>query len=474
MSTNQQKSSGNAGGGLVSALKSLMPVQYDQYKYFLESLVYEGKDKKKIEITKENIQEIIIERDFEYDVMPFLLIKGAVQDITAVKIAMGLPDGTMHVKLSKAVPNFGNKNIESYTSGAAAQKQYINKKICIDESFQIFMDDKSIKMYEKFAGRVTDDSAPADALKAKSQHDNEEKLNVALIKKDHIIKPKKIINCVIPGGASIASMIGLGLSQAGISNVLMTPPDNTAGNQSPILVPPMTLLDYLDFINQTRGIYNTKYRFFQDFKRNYFLDSSGKCNAFEKKEPKKINIFINSYGQEGSKTYGSTVINKTTNTGESNSEGEEYALTLPQNSIKITTNSAFNKETKFSSILSANFRGNTEEKSQIEGVPGYDNTVIKNNVYANEYILKSEAHSASESNCIIRMNLVDVDIDLFTPNKEYIVKFGNPTYEELSGNYRLVKLSTVLQKASGEFSMFAVAELRRVPGSKKAGEETKK
>ncbi|MGL6099492.1 MAG: hypothetical protein ACRC0G_07690 [Fusobacteriaceae bacterium] len=473
VSNQTKKSSGSTmGGGLVSAIKKLIPPTYDQYKYFVESLVYEGKDKKKITIEKENISEVIIERDFEYDVMPFLIIKGAVQDITAVKIAMGLPEGTMHLKITKAVPNFSNKNLHSYPSAKPAQKQYINKKVCIEESFQIFMDDKSIKMYEKFAGRVTADSPPSSALKTKADHDNEEPINVALIKKEHITKPKKIINCVIPAGASISSMVGLGLSRAGVSNVLMSPPDNKAGNQSTILVPPMTLLDYLDFVNQTRGIYNTKYRFFQDFKRSYFLDSSGKCTAYEKKEPKVINIFITSFGQEGSKTYGSRVVNKTTDTGESNSAGEEYSLTIPQNSVKITTNSAFNKENKFSSILSANFRGNTESKSEIGGVPGYDNTIIKNNVYANEFIVKSEAYAASENTCIIRLNLIDVDMDIFTPNKEYVIKFGNPTYEELSGNYRLVKLSTILQKESGEFTMYSVCEMRRVPGSKIAGEKT--
>ncbi|MGL5744650.1 MAG: hypothetical protein ACRCXX_05825 [Cetobacterium sp.] len=464
MSVKKKESSGSSSGGLISGLKSLLPLEYQQHKYFLEEdIIYIGKDNKKTFINKELIKEIIIERDFEYDVMPFLLVKGSVQDLTAVRIAMGLPEGTMHVKVSKAIPNFNNKNISTYKSGAPADKQFINKKMYIDESFQIFMDNQSIKMYEKFAGRRTDTSAPSDALSKKSEHDNEEPLEVALIKKDHIMSPKKIINCVIPAGATIADMVGFGLSQAGISNILMSKPDNSTGNTKAILVPPMNILDYFDFINQTRGIYNTKYRFFQDFKRTYFLDSGGKCNAFEKKEIKKVNIFINSHGQEGSKTYGSLPINKSTNTGESTSEGEEVAISVPDTGIKISTNSAFNKEIKFSSILSANFRGSDTESSSIDGVSGYDNTIVKTNVYSNPFILKSEAHAASESNCVIRMNLMDIDADIFTPNKQYVVKFGNPSYDDLSGDYRLVKLSTVLQRASDEFTMFAIAEFRKVP-----------
>ena len=101
--------------------------------------------------------------------------------------------------------------------------------------------------------------------------------------------------------------------------------------------------------------------------------------------------------------------------------------------------------------------------ANVKGMDGYENTVIKRNIYTNPYLNAGESRAVGESNIIIRATLIDIDIDAFTPNKEYIFQFGNPNYADLQGAYRLIKVTTMLERASDEFTMYALAEFRKVP-----------
>ena len=458
--TNNQASS---GGGLVSQAKKNQDPEYKQYKYFLdEDIVYTDKKGSPLYINKELIKVIIIERDYENSNMPFIMLRGGVQDTTLLRIASGSPEGNMNIKISKAIPGFDSKDRGDYQSGEPANLQYINKQPYINDTFQVMMEDQSIRMYEKFASRVTNSNPVEDEIKDKTERNNEEPLNVGLIKKEHMTRIKAIINTIIPAGVSTTDVLAFFFSEGGFSNILLSKPDNPSNNKD-LVIPPMSFLDALKYYNQLRGIYYSRYRFFQDFKRTYMLDTSGKCTAYEKKEPKKVIIFITSYGQKGSGTYGMATMNKTSNTGASTAEGEELTLTLPQNNIDIKTDAAFSKEINFSSIYSINMRDASTIGSKVKGIEGYENTVIRRNIYTNPYLNAGESRAASENNIIIRVTLIDIDIDAFTPNKEYVFQFGNPSYADLQGTYRLIKVTTMLERASDEFTMYALSEFRKVP-----------
>ena len=463
---NLRKSSGkpdSGNEGLVSKAKKNQIPEYKQYKYFLESdLVYTDKKGKSLSINKELIKVIIIERDYEYSNLPFIMIRGGVQDTTLLRIATGLPDGNMHLKISKGVPGFDNKNSESYNGGENASSQYINKQPYIDDTFQVMMEDQSLRLYEKFASKDTNTTSNEDTVKDNTERNNEEVMNIGLVKKEHLSRPKTIINTIVPAGTSTLDILAFFFSEAGFNNVLISKPQNINNNKD-LIIPPMTFLDALAYYNQLRGIYTSRYRFFQDFKRTYMLDTSGKCTAYEKKEPMKIIMFVNSYGQDSSKTYGMGTLNKTSNTGASLAERQELTLSIPQNNVDIKTDGAFAKEKNFSSIYSINMRNASTIGANVKGMDGYENTVIRRNIYTNPYLNAGESRAVGESNIVIRVTLIDIDIDAFTPNKEYIFQFGSANYADLQGSYRLIKVTTMLERNSDEFSMYALAEFRKVP-----------
>ena len=463
---NLKKSSGKPDSGkegLISQAKKNTAPEYKQYKYFLDDdLVYTDKKGKSLSINRELIKVIIIERDYENNNLPFIIVRGGVQDTTLLRIATGVPDGNIHLKISKGVPGFDNKNTDGYKSGESASAQYINKLSYIDDTFQVMMEDQSLRLYQKFADRDTNSSSNEDEVKDDKERNNEEPLNIGLVKKEHLSRPKTIINTIVPAGTSTLDILAFFFSEAGFSNVLISKPQNQANNKD-LIIPPMNFLEAIAYYNQLRGIYTSRYRFFQDFKRTYMLDTSGKCNAYEKKEPKKIIIFVNSYGQDSSYTYGMGTMNKTSNTGASSAERQELTLLLPQNSVNIKTYGAFAKERNFSSIFSINMRNSSTIGANVKGMDGYENTVIKRNIYTNPYLNAGESRAVGESNIIIRATLIDIDIDAFTPNKEYVFQFGNPNYADLQGAYRLIKVTTMLERASDEFTMYALAEFRKVP-----------
>lgn len=463
---NLKKSSGKPDSGkegLISQAKKNTAPEYKQYKYFLEDdLVYTDKKGKSLSINRELIKVIIIERDYENNNLPFIIVRGGVQDTTLLRIATGVPDGNIHLKISKGVPGFDNKNTDGYKNGESASAQYINKLPYIDDTFQVMMEDQSLRLYQKFADRDTNSSSSEDEVKDDKERNNEEPLNIGLVKKEHLSRPKTIINTIIPAGTSTLDILAFFFSEAGFSNVLISKPQNQANNKD-LIIPPMNFLEAIAYYNQLRGIYTSRYRFFQDFKRTYMLDTSGKCNAYEKKEPKKIIIFVNSYGQDSSYTYGMGTMNKTSNTGASSAERQELTLSLPQNSVNIKTYGAFAKERNFSSIFSINMRNSSTIGANVKGMDGYENTIIKRNIYTNPYLNAGESRAVGESNIIIRATLIDIDIDAFTPNKEYVFQFGNPNYADLQGAYRLIKVTTMLERASDEFTMYALAEFRKVP-----------
>lgn len=463
---NLKKSSGKSDSGnegLVSKAKKNKAPEYNQYKYFIdEDLTYTDKKGKSLFINKELIKVVIIERDYERGNMPFLIIRGGVQDTTLLRIATGLPDGNMYLKISKGIPGFDNQNSGDYNSTEPASKQYINKKPYIDDTFQVLMQDQSLRLYEKFASKDTNTTSNEDEIKDKDERNNEESMAIGLVKKEHLTRTKSIINAIIPAGTPTIDVLAFFFSEAGFTNVLISNPENAKNNKD-LIIPPMNFLEALAYYNQLRGIYYSRYRFFQDFKRVYMLDTSGKCTAYEKKEPMKVIMFINSYGQDSSSTYGMATLNKTSNTGASSSEREELTLSIPQNNIDIKSDGAFSKERNFSSIYSVNMRDTNIIGTNVKGVEGYDNTIIRRNIYTNPYLNSAESRAVGESNIIITVTLIDIDIDAFTPNKEYIFQFGNPNYVDLQGSYRLIKVTTMLERASDEFSMYALAEFRKVP-----------
>lgn len=396
------------------------------YKYKSEVYIIDAGTKEPIKVNPENVQAFVVENDYVNNFFPILKLNLAVSHDTMFKVKNNKEKIKIRVITKKFTNNINSKNNFD-------DKNY-SYTLVFDKIFQPF----NINITPLTKNRI-------DLLKQGNQvTDAEEILEIYLFNLDHLNMNKSIINDVITN-CYIQDVLGYIFNYVKLENILMQLPDNKTYYTSDIIIPPLNFRNTIELLQNVYGIYKKGLRQYLDFDIYYLLNED-----FNSEMPQKINdfetVFIN---------IGETENNKSFNVGSYKDNKQKcYIVNLPNN-IEFSTESEFSKEIdgniyeifNYNNILNSvkynngKFQfdsGSLEYKLNIKGYEdGRNKTKFLYNPNDNDYLNETIVHNKEKSDVILNFEVDNTNLDIFKPNKKYIVNFEdysiglkyNGTYE---------------------------------------------
>lgn len=297
----------------------------------------------------------------------------------------------------------------------------------INATFSTFMDIDSSGYAKK------EDKSRKSTDKTSSSQDDLPLLNnpleLFLFNDDYVSKLKGDVNFVL-SNANVSTCIAYILSKLGISNVLMSPLDNTK-SYSPFVMPEMDGITALTYLDQNYGLYKSGSLIYFGLDRGYILNCKAGCTAYARNEIQKTNFLISENTGNGPSYIG---------TVRSNSADAEYNIALNESSVFVRSTSGINNvlngvdakvvNTNTSSITSS------ESKAATKNGVSYHNTMISDG--DNAYLASTYTTQQYFLNTIISITMDGINIDAISPNKEFSFIFEESSKNKMyKGKYRI-------------------------------------
>ena len=213
-----------------------------------------------------------------------------------------------------------------------------------------------------------------------------------------------------------------------------------------ILIPPVsTRKEFIDYIFKTDHFYNTDYLFFMDFKKSYLLSRDGRGISNSDDSSNDVYIDIKSLSNDSSYYDGIDIINNSyylyVNPANSN-------VIVPDGISKIVNRLVVVEDDRDLQLLDIALNSNFDNTIKDMFIRSYNGSIVKNEL--------------EQSNVIVEISKKQTDGYSFTPNKVYTVhNFGN--YGKYNGKFILSgKKEYFRVTANGEFMSTCYLALRRV------------
>lgn len=245
-----------------------------------------------------------------------------------------------------------------------------------------------------------------------------------LWKEGHVEALRKIVNNVY-SNTDILSVLIQCFNEYGIDSLLISPPDNKT-QYSQIIIPPLNLMNLPSFIDENYGLYYRGTTFFYDFRCLYVLNKNGICDAYEEGEYKRTIITIANSGDSDTKRVGVA----------EDPESEEYFIFGHSNNLRIKNPSKINDIINGGNMYIIDSRNaKTVDLSNPNDSQGTYR--VMEDKFGNSFNKGQYVSNILEENLKISIEFEDYDINIFTPNKEFVFNFTDSTKYKYSGTYRL-------------------------------------
>lgn len=217
----------------------------------------------------------------------------------------------------------------------------------------------------------------------------------------------------------------------GLKNILMSPTDNKLGIYK---IPYGHLGENIRLLNKYYGIYDTPYLFYMDFDTIYLIEKGKVGSTLKPNEFKAVSIYLE---KESSSTY--------IDTG---------CYIDNDNNMYIFNTSNFEISDKDSSIdyaMGGNIRtviaGTGEIKNDKIGDYDVERTVVVDTPKHHSQLI----YSIKEQKRNVVLQFTNIDLDVFTPNKKYIILPDETFYDakyDLKGDYRMLNSMIMLRRTN--------------------------
>lgn len=386
--------------------------------------------KETIKVDPSFVIELMMEKNFDTDYFPVTKLSMMLKVDVYKKIISEKDTVKIRLKLRKNLYDKNNK--------------FIKYSIIFNDLFCFFTDDETPLMEKEsleLARKVEGENSPTNY---------KEVYGFYLFKENEVTGCKKIVNEVISG--SIVDMAAFLFNKVGTKKVLMTPPDNTSISNN-VLIPALNVVQTFNYIEQKIGMYKKGMLLFFDYEHAYLIDKNYKCTAWKSNENKQTMIHIFNRNSQYTIANGSYV----------NQKEKTAILFTNTDSVKMNNNSIISNQLEGNKVVLITPSKNSNS-TIIQGGSTRGDTNIKVivNKDSNKYLVESEKTRLDEHNCTIQISFVDTDIETFTPNKEFVLKFEDLTInKKYGGKYRLASTLTIFKKDGKEFVSYTTCLLKR-------------
>lgn len=353
-----------------------------------------------------------------------------------------------YFELSIAVPNDIYRKMTSNNQKIKATFQLLKGKftqaITIDEnknnsfknalkgSFYVFMDETTPDLTESEQKAVE---------KSENQYGQLTTVRLLLYPYKYYKKFDLVVNTCLEDVTLVEALTYL-LTKCDIDNVLLSPPNNYK-KFSQFILTPISANQQIDRICNTYAIHKKGTLVFFGLDTLYLIDKQPKCTAYRTNEY-KITYIVMSSKSPTSKQIGGCYVNTSDKFNVLNAinltvknDNEYTSKTLGKNVVSVNSNGKISKTNK-------------KQTTRTKVVVQEDGNAITGSL----------KQSIKESKRILTVNFVDIDFNMITPNKQFIMTFDESIYKKYNGKYRLSKLVHTFIKEGDYFTISTNGEFR--------------
>lgn len=417
-------------------MAEILTTATDFYRYYFESFQIIIAGREPIEMRGLNINTFDIERDYDNDFFTILHVNLNLDAETYYAIMDNKLTTEFRIRLIKYVHDPNNPDNKTNISNS-----FNDKFIMFPTENDAFL---SKDLY-----KVTVDT--------KGENDRSTYLKTNfdfyLFRAKDVLKTKEIVNTVITS-ATMTDVLGFLLSKASANYVRMTPLDNKKVYNE-IILRPVSILENIVYLNQQYGFYNHGMLLFFDYYYTYLIDKRAECTSFKKNEYKEVIIIINKTSNPNSLTPGMYA----------DAEKRCYFVHATQESISLETSAIAEDQTvgNVYNVINAGSGSTTKVTPKVQQIGSGTNRALVNTT-DNIYATKELEYRKIENDYIVRIGLVDYDVNTFAPNKKYTLKFEDNAIQKTHGGaYRICKGVHSFTKQGDQYSAKGYIVLKRVP-----------
>lgn len=395
------------------------------YRYALTSFQILFNGEEPISINPAEIKSLSIEKDFDEDLYSILHVNVILKPTIYYKILKNKSTVKFRVRF------------DTYKYDKDKPENKIKKTI-FNEIFSIFLDESTPFFNEENYKKAE------DAQNGQMMTDFANSFDLFLFKDADVSAASNVINYVI-SSSNMQTVVAFLLSRVGVRKVLMAPFNNTS-SYNEIILPPLKLISELSYLEKMYGFYTDGSMIFFDFDCLYFINKSSACKAFRTNEYKQVVINIKKMSNNDAFTPGNYV----------DSENKKYYLNIPRDNVKLHTDTLIENQVNGSTLSILDTERNSistlDTASEVRG-SSTKNVIINN--YGNSYTNTDLQARKKENATIVSAMASDFDINIITPNKEFMFIYENTEYnKKFGGKHRISKAVFTFDKlANDEFSV---------------------
>ena len=406
-----------------------------KWKYKLEEFAIMG-DK----VPPERVTKIEIYSDYEKNAYPIIKIVVVLEASRYYTLLENKNDAKIHLRLQKYY-------------AINDEKEYSMADDFINDMFQLILDDNDQDLGD--LQRRNNASGDFKNMRVSDLNDANEASNEIelFLYKSDIVKAMntKSINQVYTG-VTVGDVVGHIFSEAGVDNVLMTPPDNT-DNIDTMMVPSMPLMSALRYVDSYHGLYKNGSMMFFDIDRTYVLNYRGACSAWEPDEIKDVQIIVPS----------ATKIHSTeTCTIERDDEPPKtFYIVADYRGLNIRNDSISNDIFSSNNIQYLSNYSGDHSTDRISRSDSNATTELRENRTENRYIGDTFTSQTGDTGNTIEVVLSDYDGDMVKPNKKFNLSFEDSSISKnFNSEYIVVNKNTSFIKDGDSFKISSVIRLK--------------
>jgi hypothetical protein len=394
----------------------------EQYNYKI-MLKYIDSTNVEVEIDSDQLQYILIDKDFDNLNMPVITLFGSIEKNILDDMIKHSDDNLVTLGI--------------YKYDATNQSDNITEKYFNDRFIYILNEDLS----------KTENIDNPDGIDSKTGNRQYKEVTLFLIQQDAVNNNRQTINGVYHN-ASMNSLILQSTNYLG--NMLLEPISyDTKFDQ--VIIPPIdSISNYIRYLNDNLGtFYDSPYRFFIDFDTTYLVSSSGNAIRARNQYIYTIVIDIKEIDVNVSEEAGAYV----------DLRAGKYTVGIDVSKVEYSKNHVSNKLVNKVTVI--NSKGDVFQQDIEDNQAKNTSTInqIMNISNNDQNTINPIAYSVESANVTITIVKNDLDASLFTLNKQYII--NDPLHEEYAGRYILQHVKQLFIKQDGSFIMSTVLQFKK-------------
>lgn len=392
-----------------------------QYRYTVSMAYLDQKRGKSVDIDAEDVNFIIIDHNYEVNNMPIIY--------TSIELDKKLIDD-MILNCNENLIMLALYKYDDLTN----EKQEVE---CFRKKFTYFLTNDVNK----------NDSIDYNETTVSENLGNiSMQITIGLMCVDHINKNKHTFN-ILENNTTIGKVVNKIMGD--FDNLIMEPiGDSTIIPQ--LMIPNKdSVSKVLSALNNIRVLYDTPYRYYQDFNNTYLLSSSGKAIKKSGELYSSVIFEIEDIISSTANEVG-VMINKTAQT---------YEVYVNYANTEVYDNTIINKSQNSLIGLTSSGVVKSSLKNKASYITDKEVTIRLNN--DNEGMINNITADKNNSNFLVYLQKTDLDTDILSPNKRITIHHID-RYKEHNGDYLIYRKRECYLREDNTFILNTMINLKEI------------